>query len=194
MFKRRLEDHEIVRLMEHANPMAPEDRVFNNTRHLIRALGCRLVASKHPDGRSGLNTVGSSPFGHATLLEGGVVWLHVTSESVKYEDLSECAHEAIHHFCGDKSFDKEVTMMALEFALYGMVKSNKDRHRLFLSLSGTIAGNGYEISTNLCESGEYFKSSDWMETLHEGQRWVTLKGMPRAATLRKLKLNDTATV
>jgi len=175
---------EMVSIMEKACPMGHADRLFKDLPDLIRALGCRLVPvsmKEHTITRD--EQVGNPPDGDVCLLTGGrIAHRHNLSLNV----LAYAAHEAIHHFHGPEGLTEELTMMALEYALYGMIRDDGHRHAAFTFFSDSYDTED-EVGAGLRELGVgYFTSERWENVLEAGQPWVTKTGRVRAKILKRL--------
>lgn len=175
----------MVSIMEKACPMGHADRLFKDLPDLIRVLGCKLVQvsmKEHTITRD--EQVGSPPNGAVCLLTGGrIAYRHNLSLNV----LTYAAHEAIHHFHGPEGIKEELTMMGLEFALYGMIRNKEHRQGAFKFFSDSYDTED-EVGNGILEQGaSYFTSDRWEEILDAGQPWITKKGRVRVQVLKKLR-------
>lgn len=175
----------ITEILEKKCPMGVSDRRFEDLPDMIRALGCTLVPVSEDEVGELIRDeqVGSPPDGDVCLFKGGrIVYRNNMSPNV----LLYGAHEAIHHFHGPKGIQEELTMMALEYALYGMIHNDKHRHAAFAFFSGSYDTNDC-VGQGIQEHGAaYFTSERWENVLEAGQPWVTKKGRVRAKILKRL--------
>ena len=142
------------------------DRVFPSIYDLIRRCGCRLMMKNNPQ-TEGFGHIGSSSVGTAQLCLTGII----TIESRRLSDLGWAAHEAVHFFCGDTSFEDEAGMMVLELLLYNSVEKKKDRHELLLNLSGSyIAGIELRDHIHEYQGSNFFRGTEWDACLWDAQQ------------------------
>lgn len=141
-------------------------RIFPSIYDLIRRCGCRLMMKGNPN-TEGFGHIGSSSVGTAQLCLTGII----TIESRSLSDLAWAAHEAVHFFCGDTSFEDEAGMMVLELLLYNSVEKKRDRRELLLNLSGSyIAGTEIRDHVHECQGSDFFRGMVWDACLWDAQR------------------------
>lgn len=175
----------ISETMEKKCPMGLSDRRFEDLPDLIRALGCTLVpvSGKEKGEFARENRVGAPPDENICLFKGGrIAYRYDMSLNV----LLYGVHEAVHHFHGPEGIEEELTMMALEYALYGMIRDDEHRHAAFTFFSDSYDAED-EVGAGIRELGAgYFTSERWESVLEAGQPWVTKTGRVRAKILKRL--------
>jgi len=168
----------VPEIMERKCPMEVSDRRFEDLPDLIQALGCTLTTTW-----TRAEVVGAPPDDAACLLTGGRVGHR---GALTLNVLLYVTHEAIHHFHGPKGIKEELTMMALEYALYGMLRNDEHRHAAFDFFSDTYDEKD-SVGEGIREHGAaYFTSERWEYVLEAGQPWVTKTGRVRAKIMKRL--------
>lgn len=165
--------------------MKARDRIFKDIPDLIARLGCTLVQKSDEEIlEAGRRQVGIPP-GNAYLFDNGVI-AH-SEELTKHNTLLYCLHEAIHHFHGVDGLMNEITMMGLEFALYGMIQDDAQRKSAFAFFGDSEDDEAFRIAWRVQDMGAaYFRSSGWQSIVDAGQPWITKTGRVRAEILKEL--------
>jgi len=104
-------------------------RLFSSKGALVTGLGCTLEYVDHMG--PGKNVLGRPPSPDDARL--------LSSRRVEYRTWTYALHEAVHAFCGERTFDDEVGMMALEVSFYAMLTAKSDREDMFAFFASSLA-------------------------------------------------------
>lgn len=176
---RILEDKDLFRILEDASSHRREERCFKDIQDLITRCGCTVEF--RAQGVRASQKVGHSPFQDTHLAKGG----RIIVRGRESDPTPAMLHEAIHHFHGEAGLNDEGTMMAMEFALYTLIKSQKDRRACLLFFTSSHDEED-EIACQISRNPRYFSSKPWRTIVKWGQPWVTKTGRVRAAVLKQL--------